>query len=238
MKTIILKTISAAGKCLPRKVRRSSTLQKIKNTINNRLLGHDGIYNEDYYQHTVEGPAAQSAPVICRSIVNGFRPGSLVDVGCGTGALMEAVRQAGIRVKGFEYSEAALAFCRKRNLDVTKFDLEKDVLTAGERFDVAVSMEVAEHLPASVADKYVDLLTRLSDTVVFTAAPPGQGGQDHVNEQPPEYWIEKFAGRGLGFDNEVTKSWRDDWQSSGRVAEWYYKNLLVFRKAKATQPVS
>lgn len=229
----MLKIISALGRCLPENIRRSPGLQRIKNALNRRLVGHDGVYNEEYYKGTVETPAVQSAPVICRSIVDSFHPRNLVDVGCGTGALMEAARNLEIQVKGLEYSEAALAFCRKRNLDVTKFDLEKDAFTAGERFDVCVSMEVAEHLPEGIAESYVDLLVRLADVVVFTAAPPGQGGQDHVNEQPPAYWIGKFGKRGLVLDEALTNSWKAAWMASGKVADWYYKNLLVFRAARS-----
>ena len=131
---------------------------------------------------------------------------------------------------GLEYSDAALALCRERNLDVKKFDLEKDHLTTGERFDVAVSMEVAEHPPARMASQYVALLAKLSDVIVFTAAHPGQGGQDHVNEQPPSYWISRFASHGLIHDESTTHAWKHEWRNSGLVSTWYSENLLIFRR--------
>ena len=174
-------------------VRNSPIVAKLKA----QLLGHDWIYNSDYYERTVEGPAVRSAGTIANSILNDFKATCVIDVGCGTGALLEALRDTGCEVFGLEYSEAALKYCRARRLNFAKFDLERDVFNDNRTCDVAVSMEVAEHLPEKAADRYVDLLARLSQVIVFTAAPPGQGGTDHVNEQPPSYWITKFQQRGF-----------------------------------------
>ena len=91
-------------------------------------------------------------------------------------------------------------------------------------------MEVAEHLPAMVADRYVDLLTHLSQVIVFTAAPPGQGGDDHVNEQPPSYWISKFQQRGFGYAEELSRRWRESWEAVGDVEGLYHRNLMIFRQ--------
>jgi cyclopropane fatty-acyl-phospholipid synthase-like methyltransferase len=215
---------------LPDGIRHLPFLQRIKNFLNHKIMGHDGVYNQQYYQNTVETPAVQSATVICNSIIARFKPKNLIDVGCGTGALMEAFQNNGVKASGLEYSDAALAFCRQRNLDVTKFNLETNNFENEEYYDVAVSMEVAEHLPKKIADQYVGLLAKLSNVVVFTAATPGQGGQDHVNEQPPAYWIKKFAGQGFCHDSNQTEAWKKEWQSSGSVTKWYYDNLLVFVK--------
>jgi 2-polyprenyl-3-methyl-5-hydroxy-6-metoxy-1,4-benzoquinol methylase len=164
---------------LPASVRNSPIVAKLKA----QLLGHDWVYNSDYYESTVEGPAVRSAGRIASSILTDLKATCIIDVGCGTGALLEALRDRGCEVFGLEYSEAALKYCRSRRLSVAKFDLERDVFDDNRTFDVAVSMEVAEHLPEMVADRYLDLLTRLSQIIVFTAAPPGQGGNNHVNEQ-------------------------------------------------------
>ncbi len=167
---------------IPRFVQESSFVYRLKN-----LVGHNVIYDSDYYDRQGEGVALRSAGVISESIVTEFTPNRVVDVGCGTGALLEALRDRGCEVYGLEYSSAALKYCRARKLDVIKFNIERDTFRDDRVFDVAISTEVAEHLPEKEADRYIDLLTRLSDTVVFTAAPPGQGGGGHVNEQSPSY---------------------------------------------------
>jgi len=69
--------------------------------------------------------------------------------------------------------------------------------------------------------------------VVFSAARPGQGGSDHVNEQPPEYWITRFEQNGFVCDHERTERWRAAWAKRG-VRWWYCQNLLVFVRAEPT----
>jgi SAM-dependent methyltransferase len=193
------------------------------------------MYDSEYFQKAVEGPAARAANTIADSIATDLKPLSAIDVGCGTGALLSALRDRGCEVLGLEYAEAALRACLARQLTVTKFDLENDSLPSGRTFDVAVSMEVAEHLPARTADRFVSLLTQLSQVVVFTAAPPGQGGTDHVNEQPPSYWIAKFRGRDFYVDDVLSARWRQDWRLSGRVEEMYCGNLMIFRRRPEAQ---
>ena len=174
----------------------------------------------------------ESAATIAGSIIADLAPSSVFDVGCGTGALLEALATRGCSVAGLEYSEAALAYCRRRALDVRKFDLEHDDRPADLDVvrDVVVSMEVAEHLPGSVAGRFIKLLTSLGETVVFTAAPPGQGGTDHVNEQPRSYWVSNSSRRAVSFSNEnLTDRWQGQWQASGAVPEFYWANLMVFQ---------
>jgi SAM-dependent methyltransferase len=212
---------------VPESFRESS----IARTLKARLLGPDWFYDAEFYQREVEGPASRSAGTIASAIVEDLKAARVIDVGCGTGALLEALRNRGCEVFGLEVAEAALEYCRARRLDVMKFDLRNETFAIERTFDVAISMEVAEHLEARVADRYVDLLTRLAPVVILTAAVPGQGGTDHVNEQPPEYWVGKFQQRGFRQDNELAESWRRSWQKAGDVATFYWRNVLVFRRA-------
>lgn len=214
---------------LPKSVRQFSIVAKLKVQLLT-LLGHDWIYNPYYYDMHVEGPAVRSAETIVNSILNNFEIKSVIDVGCGTGALLEAFRDRNCKVFGLEYSEAALNYCRARQLEVAKFDLERDVFTGNRTFDVAVSLEVAEHLAETVSDRYVNLLTHLSRVIIFTAASPGQGGADHVNEQPPSYWITKFQQRGFKHAEELSQCWSESWKAVGNVESWYHQNLMIFRR--------
>jgi hypothetical protein len=74
-------------------------------------------------------------------------------------------------------------------------DLEKKIQLC-RRFDLAMSLEVAEHLSTGAAKQFVETLTQHSDIVLFGAAFPGQGGQNHINEAWCNYWAYMFADLG------------------------------------------
>src|SRR5215212_4458930 len=118
---------------------------------------------------------------------------SVVDFGCGVGAWLEACRQLGARnLLGFEgewISQTETVVPREliqiRDLSSGMVDLQK-------RYTLAMTIEVAEHLPERAADGFCESLVRASDYILFSAAIPKQGGVGHVNEQPLLYWVERF----------------------------------------------
>ena len=59
----------------------------------------------------------------------------------------------------------------------------------GRRFDLALCLDVTEHLPRECADPLVTLLTSLAPVVAFSAAIPVQDSYNHVNCQWPAYWF-------------------------------------------------
>jgi SAM-dependent methyltransferase len=193
-----------------------------------RFGTHDEVYDAEYYQSLVDPTMLVSATTMAASIADAFNPSSVVDVGCGGGHLLDALRKLGVGGTGLEYSSAALAICRAKGLCVVEFDLEHDA-TPPLRADVVISTEVAEHLPLSCADRFVDILTALADIVVLTAAVPSGEGTDHVNEQPNEYWIEKFSQRSYKLDEELSMRWRERWGLAG-VAHCFSSSVMVFRK--------
>jgi len=190
---------------------------------------HDDVYDTYFYDTFVDPTMAMSADVMAASIVRDLRPSTVLDVGCGSGGLMLALAQRGVSVSGLEYSEAGIAKCRERGLKVSRFDIEHDLAETGWRADLAISTEVAEHLPETAADRFVSLLCSLSDTIVMTAATPGQGGTDHINEQPHEYWIQKLQQRGFNLDRSATARWREGW-SAANVAGCFAQNVMLFRR--------
>jgi SAM-dependent methyltransferase len=192
-------------------------------------LTHDKIYDSGYFQF-VEQTTARSAGAIANSIICSFHPASVVDVGCGTGTLIKLLQEQGVQVKGLEYAEAALKECWVRQLDVIKFDVANDLVPPRYRnADVAVSMEVGQQLPDSYADQYVNVLCQVAEVVVFSSATPGQGDRRPLNEQPHQYWIEKFLQGGYSFDEALSQQWRNEWKMQD-TAPWFYSNVMIFRK--------
>ncbi|MDR3700770.1 MAG: glycosyltransferase [Candidatus Sulfopaludibacter sp.] len=183
----------------------------------------DPIYGDDFY-HTIRDGSLRSASIVVPLVTSLTRPASVVDVGCGTGAWLSCFRHCGIDdIFGLEFSEvsphlAHLGASHIRTVDASQsFDLPRT-------FDLAVSLEVAEHLPAESASGFVQSLVRLAPVVLFSAAVPGQGGVNHLNEQWPTYWAELFARHGyIAVDCLRDRIWTDR-----RIEWWYRQNLLLF----------
>jgi SAM-dependent methyltransferase len=192
---------------------------------------HEEIYDQDYYDRLVDPPMIESGPTMAASFKAEFNPASVVDVGCGTGVLLRSCRELGMKANGLEYSEAALAICKKRGIDARKFNIESEI-PGDIRADLAVSSEVAEHLHERYANRFVDLLCSIASNVVLTAAVPGSTGDDHVNEQPNEYWIAKFEERGYTHDAALSNKWRREWPAAG-VHGIYHSSVMVFRRKSA-----
>ena len=188
---------------------------------------HDEIYDQEYFQF-VDQSTELSADVIAHSIVHAFHPSSVVDVGCGTGVLLDRLQTQGIQVKGLEYAQAALEFCQKKGLDVSKFDVENDQLPEIGKADLVVSMEVGQQLREASTDRYVELLCQIADLVIFSSGTPGSGDKFPRNEQPHQYWIEKFGQRDYVFEESLSLQWRREWHGQG-TAPWFYRNLMIFR---------
>jgi hypothetical protein len=90
--------------------------------------------------------------------------------------------------------------------------------------DLAICLEVAEHIPEEMSDRLIKMLTSLAPVVYFSAAIPGQGGANHMNEQWPDYWLAKFADRGfICFDVIRPTIW-----SKPAVEPWYKQNSFLY----------
>lgn len=151
---------------------------------------------------------------------------SVVDVGCGIGTWLKVFEENGVRdILGIDgnYVDKSLLKIDKSNF--VEYDLEKLYL-ADRKFDLAISLEVAEHLSLDSADVFVKTICNLSDTILFSAAIPNQGGQNHINEQEPNYWIEKFEGEGYKLFDVVRPIF---WENEN-VDSWYRQNMLLFTK--------
>lgn len=104
---------------------------------------------------------------------------------------------------------------------------ERQALPTTVRADLAMSLEVGEHLEEISADAFVHTLTDFSDVVLFSAAYPGQGGTHHINEQPPTYWARKFRIHGyVPYDIFRARFWDDT-----SIEWWYRQNVFLYVKA-------
>ena len=190
-------------------------------------------YSGDFYAY-IDAGSRRSARAVAGLLLPEIKIGSLLDVGAGHGAWAAEWLAAGVKtvvavdgdyVRADQLAVPAGNF-RAHDLG-TPLDLE-------QRFDLVQSLEVAEHLPGAKADLFVDNLVAHGDVILFSAAVPHQGGEHHVNEQPPEYWREKFAQRGYWpFD-----FLRPRLAGRGEVMPWYRFNSYLYANAAGEKRMS
>src|SRR5215212_1367124 len=181
-------------------------------------------YTEDFYAARRKDNIRSSARVIVPLVLELVQPRSIIDVGCGTGEWLSVFEEHGVEdvwgVDGTYVSKKMLEIPEERFI---AFDL-KQPFHVDRKFDLVVSLEVAEHLPSECAETFVDSLTGLGPIVLFSAAIPHQGGTNHANEQWQEYWVKRFHDKGyVVIDCLRKKVWDKE-----KVPRWYAQNTLVF----------
>lgn len=163
------------------------------------------IYNSWNYKG-FHRSALENAPALAHGILTLFPDiKSVVDLGCGTGVYVSEFRRRGVHAEGYEHSETArnIAF-KLLQLELKPFDLST-FTSIDRKFDLSISIEVAEHLTEHKGKRLVDLCIGHAPLVVFSAAHPGQPGQGHINLWPKSYWIKQFGLRGFRFDESKTR---------------------------------
>ena len=182
-----------------------------------------GDYDHAYYERQVRG-ALRSARRVVPILRDLLRPASVVDFGCGQGAWLRAWMESGVTdVLGMDGPYTDVDRLQVLASYFQSADLSKPVRLP-RRFDVAQSLEVAEHLPEASADGFITSLVAAAPLIVFSAAVRGQGGAWHVNEQPLEYWRRKFAAHGyLPFDVV-----RPRLRALNEVEPWYRYNTVLY----------
>jgi len=178
-------------------------------------------YDTRFYQERKEG-SARSARRIVPLVMSIIEPASVIDVGCGSGEWARAFKARGVQILGIDgYSDPVDADLHQE--EFRRLPLEEMLPDVGRTFDLAVCLEVAEHLPPKRSDGFVRDLVRLAPAVLFSAAIPGQRGNHHINERWPDYWATLFARYGYScFDFRMTLWEMED------VDWWYVQNVLLF----------
>ena len=184
-------------------------------------------YNDAFYG-SQSSDSSTSAGEVVPYLAGLLQPKSVVDVGCGVGTWLAQFKQAGVDdlvgIDGHWVRETAF------RLPYSQFqceNLERPAdIRIDRRFDLAISMEVGEHISGDKAGELIEFMTSLSDIVIFSAAIPGQGGRNHVNEQWPDYWLALIEERGYRcFDVIRQKFW-----DNPQVSYYYAQNAFLYMK--------
>lgn len=185
---------------------------------------YNGFFYETHMEESI-GSAIEVVP----ALIDLIAPESVIDIGCGRGAWLKVFKESGVpRVLGVD---GEWVDKKKLLIDNTEFlvaDLKKP-FSVEDRFDLVLSLEVAEHIPPRHAESFIKTLAGCGDVIAFSAAIPLQWGSGHVNEQWPEYWAKIFGGEGyLPVDCIRRRIWNN------RKVEYYYaQNIVVYAKEEA-----
>lgn len=187
-------------------------------------MASEPVYSESFYHDRHQRTVTAARRILDQAL--GVLPPvhTAADVGCGVGTWLAVLAQRGVAtIHGYEGDWVATQQLEIPAHCLSHHDLTTPITSPGTRYDLALSLEVAEHLPESAAETFVDSLTRLSDFILFSAAIPGQGGRHHINEQWLEYWLERFASHDyVGLDVIRRPIWHDT-----EIADWYRQNVIL-----------
>lgn len=182
--------------------------------------------------HTYEKFNTNAAEAIVPFVTDIFRPKSVVDVGCGIGTWLNTYQKYGAeKILGLDGDHVPRQDMLIDEEYFRPIDLNSIHKLNIGRFDLVNCLEVAEHLPEESAQMFVETLASLSDVIVFSAAIPGQFGQNHFNEQYPDYWQELFSRYGFVYLDAFRKRY---WNNK-KVDWWYRQNMFLVVKEDIAQ---
>jgi len=179
-------------------------------------------YSKNYYERR-SNLSFTSAKKTLRYLKKVYDFSSVVDFGCGTGTWLKVCQEIGCtEILGLDdYTEESLLEIPKENF------MRKNIgepVQLQKKYDLAISLEAAEHLGVDCSENIVINLVHASDVILFSAALPGQGGTNHVNEQPPNFWATKFKKHNfVQYDFLRSLIWEED-----EVAWWYKQNIFLY----------
>jgi hypothetical protein len=181
------------------------------------------VYSSDFFSGQVDG-SASSAAVIVPLVMSVLAVKSVIDVGCGVAPWAAEFMTEGVpEVFGIDGDYVDRSQLRIPPDRFLPRDLTKSI-RLNRTFDLAVCLEVGEHLPEWRADGFVGDLISLAPCILFSAAVPGQGGANHINEQYMPYWVDLFQRRGYQGVDPIRP-----WILGNDSVEWFYQqNTVMF----------
>ena len=183
-------------------------------------------YSPEFYQNRHQKTLYSAQTILSILLKQIPKINSAVDIGCGVGTWLSVLQNKGVKqIQGIDGDWVDPEFLVIPKDCFQQADLSQ-MIKPSQNYDLAISLEVAEHLAPDCAEDFVSMLTELSDYILFSAAIPGQGGINHVNEQWQDYWVNLFNNLNYEVHDLIRPAiWQDD-----RIPFWYRQNILLFSR--------
>ena len=193
------------------------------------------LYDKKFYENNKNNAKLRSVDIVLAEVLT-IIPAchSAVDFGCATGTWLKGLEKYDITdIRGYDgkWVDQSKLLIQKEAFFEIDFDKPMEI---DRKFDLAISIEVGEHLHESSADSFIENITKSADFVLFSAAIPYQGGKNHVNEQWPEYWDKKFNRFGYVCIDSIRKKLWNNYE----VIDFHRQNILFFVNKKRMDEIN
>jgi hypothetical protein len=179
------------------------------------------------FHHYNIGFNKKSANIILPYLKTIYDFKSVVDVGCGLGTWLSVCESMGVEdilgIDGPHVLKLNRFLLQEKFFFEYNLDNQLDQLKLNKKYDLSICTEVAEHLQPNNAKALVEFLVTSSDVILFAAAVPGQTGENHYNEQFPDYWSDLFVHNNYIF----LDPFRELFWNNKEVEWWYRQNLFL-----------
>lgn len=191
------------------------------------------IYSNAFLSN-VDKCAKISAQEFIKNIDFKFNINSVLDVGCGRGAWLKEWESNNVNdILGIDGEYVDLKQILVKENQFKYFDIQNN-FDLKRKYDLATCLEVGEHIEKIKSEVLVQNLVRHSDMILFSAALPGQGGTNHINEQDHRFWINLFEKYDyIPFDYPRLRI-----MNNIKIMPWYRYNLMLFVKSEKVNYLS
>lgn len=191
------------------------------------------IYDRSFFEEWGPGHEryVRSAEIIVDVLHEALRPKRLVDLGAGCGVYSHLFAGKGVDVVAIDGVVPPPEHSFPVQIQVR--DLTSPFDNVWGAFDLALCLEVAEHIPEPLSGAFLDNILRFSDRLVLSAAQPNQGGHHHVNERPKRYWVERLAEKGFAYDRRETGRLLQALTAARPPYMWMAEQVSVYRRSTA-----
>lgn len=196
-------------------------MNDLKNIYGPDFFAEWGVRNDRYIQ---------AARAITDILYDALKPKSLVDIGCGCGVYSHYFLEKKVRVLSIDGVKPPPEESYPIPFEIQ--DLTVPFKNTWGTFDVALCLEVAEHIPEEFLSPFLQNVTQLSDTLIMSAAPPNQGGHHHVNEQPKRYWVQRLSEVGFHYNRKKTGRIIEETKKMKMPFMWMGEHISVYERIR------